>query len=290
MAKVVLPTASLDFDPTEVVVPWQSLTAAGHQVFFATADGVRAHADDLMLTGEGLDPWSFVPGLARVRGIGRILGASMAVREGYAALERDPRFTAPLRYADLSARDWDGVVLPGGHRARGIRPYLEDVALRRFVAAMFDADRPAAAICHGTVVVARALSPETGRSVLHGRKTTSLTWAQERLATRIARVTRFWDPTYYRTYLEQPGEPAGYRSVQAEVTRALATPDDFLDVPASDPDHGLKTDGRHRDGPDDARPAFVVRDGRYVSARWPGDAHTFARTFDEVLRAVAPSR
>ena len=26
----------------------------------------------------------------------------------------------------------------------------------------------------------------------------------------VARLTRFWDPGYYRTYLEQPGEPAGY--------------------------------------------------------------------------------
>jgi putative intracellular protease/amidase len=34
---------------------------------------------------------------------------------------------------------------------------------------------------------------------------------------------------------------------------------------------------------DDDRAAFVVRDGNYVSARWPGDAHTFARRFAEVL-------
>jgi putative intracellular protease/amidase len=27
-----------------------------------------------------------------------------------------------------------------------------------------------------------------------------------------------------------------------------------------------------------------VRDGSYVSARWPGDAYTFARTFVDVLR------
>jgi hypothetical protein len=33
----------------------------------------------------------------------------------------------------------------------------------------------------------------------------------------------------------------------------------------------------------------VVRDGRYVSARWPGDAHTFAKTFDEVLREASRS-
>jgi hypothetical protein len=26
-----------------------------------------------------------------------------------------------------------------------------------------------------------------------------------------------------------------------------------------------------------------VRDGNYVSARWPGDVHTFAKTFVDVL-------
>ena len=29
----------------------------------------------------------------------------------------------------------------------------------------------------------------------------------------------------------------------------------------------------------DDRPAFVVEDGRYVSARWPGDAYLFAKRF-----------
>jgi putative intracellular protease/amidase len=41
--------------------------------------------------------------------------------------------------------------------------------------------------------------------------------------------------------------------------------------------------GTSRDTWDDDRPAFVVRDGNYVSARWPGDAHTFARLFANVL-------
>jgi putative intracellular protease/amidase len=31
------------------------------------------------------------------------------------------------------------------------------------------------------------------------------------------------------------------------------------------------------------RSAFTVRDGRYVSARWPGDAYLFARRFCELL-------
>jgi putative intracellular protease/amidase len=32
----------------------------------------------------------------------------------------------------------------------------------------------------------------------------------------------------------------------------------------------------------------VVRDGNYVSARWPGDAYTFANTFVDVLRGLRP--
>ncbi len=72
-------------------------------------------------------------------------------------------------------------------------------------------------------------------------------------------------------------------SVQSEVTRALARPEDFVDVPADALDHDRKVSGTSRDTWDDDRAAFVVRDGNYVSARWPGDAHTFARLFAKVL-------
>jgi hypothetical protein len=41
--------------------------------------------------------------------------------------------------------------------------------------------------------------------------------------------------------------------------------------------------GATRDTWDDDRAAFVVRDGNYVSARWPRDVHTFARLFASVL-------
>ena len=140
-----------------------------------------------------------------------------------------------------------------------------------------------AAICHGVLLAARSVNPATGRSVLHGRKTTALTWALERTAWRLARITRFWDPTYYRTYIEAPGQPYGYMSVQQEVTRALATPTDFCDVPRSDPLFRRRTGGMVRDTPTDSSAAFVVTDGTYVSARWPGDAHTFARRFGEIL-------
>jgi putative intracellular protease/amidase len=33
----------------------------------------------------------------------------------------------------------------------------------------------------------------------------------------------------------------------------------------------------------DDTPAFVVHDGRYVSARWPGDAYLFGRRFRDLL-------
>ena len=74
-------------------------------------------------------------------------------------------------------------------------------------------------------------------------------------------------------------------SVQAEVTRALAKPEDFLDVPVGAPFYRRKTSGLHRDSLEDSSPAFVVQDGNYVSARWPGDVHAFARTFAELLSA-----
>ena len=37
------------------------------------------------------------------------------------------------------------------------------------------------------------------------------------------------------------------------------------------------------DSEEDARPAFIVRDGHYVSARWPGDAYLFATEFMQLL-------
>ena len=270
-----IPLPRLDFDPSEVAVSWAVLRGAGVEVDFATPDGSRAAGDAIMITGRGLPV------------AGPLLRANRDARAAYRALSADPSFAAPRSYAALRAEDYDGLLLPGGHRPRGMREYLESPVLQRFVAAFFESGKPVGAICHGVVLAARARSTRTGASVLHGRKTTALTWSLERAAWRIGRIARFWDPSYYRTYSERAGEPAGYRSVQAEVTRALASPDDFLDVPRSAPDYRRKTSGLSRDAADDARPAWVVRDGTYVSARWPGDAHTFARTFVDVLRSTA---
>ena len=284
MARVLIPLPACDFDPSEAAVSWQVLSNAGHTITFATPDGKPAVADDMMLSGEGLDLWGAVPLLRKWPLIGLLLRANRDARRAYAAMTADRSYATPLRWDAVDASAFDGLLLPGGHRARGMREYLESRALQRCVVDFFDAQKPVAAICHGVLLAARSIAPKTGQSALHGYRTTALTWALENSAWKVARVTRFWDPNYYRTYLEQAGDPDGYMSVQQEVTRALARPDDFLDVPANDPDYRRKTSGLQRDTIDDARPAFVVRDRNYVSARWPGDAHAFAKAFVQLLK------
>ena len=56
MVTVLMPLPACDFDPTEVAVTWQVLSAAGHDVVFATPSGQPGQADDLMVTGRGSTP------------------------------------------------------------------------------------------------------------------------------------------------------------------------------------------------------------------------------------------
>lgn len=291
---ILMPLPQQDFDPTEVAVTWQLLTQAGHHVQFATPSGTPAACDPLMITGEGLDAWACLPGLRRLRLIGLMLRAQSGARQAYADLLRDTSFLSPMTYEQADALTQAGrlqaLVLPGGH-AKGMRPYLESAVLQRLVARFFDnvddkgRHKPVAAICHGVLLAARSKSAVTGRSVLFGKRTTALTWKLERSAWLLTRFwARFWDPGYYRTYGEAKGEPAGHWSVESEVKRLLVKPDDFVDVPPSAPHHWLKTSGLVRDRQGDSRAAWVVVDGAYVSARWPGDVHTFAQTFIDLLK------
>ena len=283
MARVLIPLPSRDSDPSEVAVSWQILRRDGHDMVFATPDGQPAEADELMLSGIGLDPWGWLPGLRRLRVVGLILRANGDARKAYAAMQDDIAFRSPQRWSELDVNDFDGLLLPGGHRARGMREYLESAVLQHLVAAFFDAGKPVAAICHGVLLAARSRSLKNGKSVLFGRRTTALTWALEKKAWTTARITRFWDPHYYRTYNETADQMDGYMSVQQEVTRALADPADFKDVPRDAKDYARKTNGIARDSATDDSPAFVVRDGNYLSARWPGDVHRFAREFSAML-------
>ena len=242
--RVLVPLPDRDVDVTEVAVPWRLLTEAGHDVTFATEHGVRPAADPRLLTGVIL---------------GR-LGAEAEARAFYRQLTDDAAFRSPIAWDEIEPERYDGLLLPGGH-APGMRQYLGSEVLQGKVAAHWALDRPVAAICHGVLVLARTVDPRTGRSVIAGRRTTYLPKALERSAYLLTgwRLGR-----YYRKY------PA---YVEDEVRAAL---DDSaqLDPGPRSLRRGTATD----DGP-----AFVVEDGRYLSARWPGDAYLFGRRFCDLL-------
>lgn len=290
---ILIPLPSLDFDPTEVSVTWKLLTEQGFNVEFATVDGHRAEADSLMLTGEGLDPWGFIPILKKIRLIGLTLRADSNGRKAYQQLQLDANFNQPKTFAQLHVQDYDGLFLPGGHAPNMVQ-FLENKRLLQFIAAFFERTnsvgqhKPIAAICHGVLLAARAISPTTGHSVLYGKRTTALTWKLEKTAWLLTKYfARFWDSGYYRTYKESKGEPNGYWSVEAEVKRALKSDKDFVDVSKSESNAWLKSSGLARDSFDNETPAWVVQDHNYLSGRWPGDAHTLAKRFIALLKQTS---
>ena len=193
-ARVLVPLPARDFDPSEAAVSWRILVNAGHAVRFATPDGGSALADEMMLTGRGLDPWGAIPLLRNMPLIGLLMRANRDARKAYAGMITDPNYIAPQRWDAVDPTAYDALLLPGGHRARGMCEYLESEILQNLVVHFFEEEKPVAAICHGVLLAARSISKRTGRSVLWGYQTTALTWAFENSAWSVARITRFWDP------------------------------------------------------------------------------------------------
>ncbi|WP_200955256.1 MULTISPECIES: type 1 glutamine amidotransferase domain-containing protein [unclassified Roseateles] len=247
MARILIPLPAQDYDPSEAGIPWKLLTARGHTIRFATPDGRPAQADPRMLDGKGLGPWKSV------------LRADATAREAHAAMVQSEAFRQPVPYDDIDAGSVDALLLPGGH-APGMKVYLESPRLQAVVAAQFAADKPVAAICHGVLLAARSKRAD-GKSVLHGRRTTGLTKQQEMTAWL---MTAAWLGSYYRTYPTP---------LQTEVQSLLASPRDFDAGPPP----------LLRDTPQHLGRGFTVRDGHYLSARWPGDAHAFAQALAQML-------
>jgi len=244
MAKILVPLPDRDFDVTEVAVPWKLLVEANHQVVFATETGATPACDPLLLTGV-------------------LFGAFGARPEPiafYRELERAAELVSPRRWNDCDPAAFDALLLPGGH-APGMRQYLGGEPVHRLTSAFFATTKPIAAICHGVLVAARSKRAD-GNSVLHGLRTTCLPKYME----RSAYFATFWRRgRYYRTY------PA---YVEDEVRATLASPDHFERGPRTLSKRGTRDDHTH---------AFVVEDGRYVSARWPGDAYLFAQKLADRL-------
>ncbi|MEO7092939.1 MAG: type 1 glutamine amidotransferase domain-containing protein, partial [Polyangiales bacterium] len=242
-----VPLPDHDFDVTEVAVPWKILRDAGHTLVFATEiAGARPAADPRLLEGV----------------IFGKLGAAPDAIAFYRELEAAPEFTDTIAWSSIDPARFDGLLLAGGHAPR-MRQYLGSEVLQQKVAAFWATGKPVAAICHGTIVLARARDAATGKSVLAQSRTTCLPGYMERLAYSLT----FWKlGRYYRTY-------DAY--VEEEVRGALDDQErQFLRGPTTLGAHGTM---------DDDSAAFVVDDGRYVSARWPGDAYAFARLFASKL-------
>src|SRR5713226_1033093 len=162
MARVLVLLPARDFDPSEAAVGWRVLVNAGHAVSFATPDGRPAVADDMMLTGRGLDPWGAIPLLRNLPLVGLLMRANRDARAAYAEMIVDPNYVAPQRWDVIDPSAFDALLLPGGHRARGMRDYLESEILQNHVASFFDEQKPAAAICHAVLLAARSISTRTG--------------------------------------------------------------------------------------------------------------------------------
>jgi putative intracellular protease/amidase len=239
--RVLIPLPDRDFDPTETAVPWRLLSHGGCEVVFATEHGGAPPACD----PRGLQ--------------GVLFGQLRAAREPralYRELEQAPSFRAPLSWRALDVASFDGLLLPGGH-APGMRQYLGSAELHEQVAAFWRLGRPVGAICHGVLVLARARDGG-GRSVIARSRTTCLPKYME----RTAYLATFWKlGRYYRTYDDY---------VEDEVRAAL-------DDPARQFERGPRVLDPRRVVAAHEGSAFVVEDGRYVSARWPGDAYRFAR-------------
>ncbi|MGP8296953.1 type 1 glutamine amidotransferase domain-containing protein [Streptomyces inhibens] len=248
--RVLMPVPDRDFDVTEVAVPWRLLTDAGHQVVFATErPGTRPACDPRLLTGVLFGQ----------------LGAAAEPRRFYEELTRSEEFTATVGWAELDPKAYDGLILPGGH-APGMRQYLGSEVLQQQVGRFWALARPVGAICHGVLVLARTRDASTGRSVLANRRTTCLPKYMERSA-YLATAWRLG--RYYRTY------PA---YVEDEVRAALDDPGGLFE-------RGPRVLSARGTATDDTA-AFVVRDGSYLSARWPGDAYLFGRRFCALLEGA----
>jgi protease I len=252
MKKILIPLPSYGFDPTEVAIPWKLLTKAGYEVVFTTLTGAKASADIRILKGIDLGIWK------------SLLQARQDAVDACSEMQSSQFFCEPLKYDDAKEESFDALLLPGGHD-KGVKEYLESKVLQALVVDFFASQKPVGAICHGVVLAARSITPETNKSVIHDYKTTSLLKSQELLAYNL---TRLWLNDYYLTYPEI--------TVEGEVKAVLSNQENFIKGPAP----------IFRDNHGKLNRGFFVRDRNYLSARWPGDAYNFSLEFIKLLRDI----
>jgi protease I len=250
--KILIPLPSYGFDPTEVAIPWKIISKNNFEIVFATPEGKRAKTDIKMLNGDHLGIWK------------PLLQARKDAVKAYKEMEKCESFGNPIKYGDIDEGNYDALLLPGGHD-KGVKEYLESKILQQLVVTFFIKQKPVAAICHGVVLVARSIDPNTQKSVIHTYKTTSLLKSQELVAYN---MTKLWMQDYYLTYPEI--------TVEDEVRAVLSDSKNFIKGPPP----------LFRDDYNHLGRGFFIKDRNYLSARWPGDAYTFSLEFINMLRKI----
>lgn len=232
---ILIPLPDHDFDPSESSFPWKVCTERGWQVTFATENGDVPACDPRLLKGPILGP----------------LGAGPRGLSNYKEMAASPEFQSPIKYTDINVDDFDAVSLTGGH-APGMKQYLESTDLQEKMVEFFKQGKMIGSICHGMLVLARAIDPETGKSVLWDYKVTALTKDLEFSGYALT----FWLlGRRYRTY-------------------ECYVADEVRDV--------LKDRRNFKNGPLMMWP-FIVQDRNLVTSRWPLDAPLYAKKFAEIV-------
>jgi len=233
---ILMPLPDRDFDPTESAIPWKVCTSREWRVAFSTEHGNIAQADPHKLNGP-------LPGL---------LSAGAKAQAAYQQMTQDPFYQRPIPYAEIDPNQYEGILLPGGDAPR-MRQYLESSILQNKVLQFCQQDKLIGAICHGALVLARTIDPQTGRSVLYGHKVTALPKSLDRLAYLLD------------SWLVKYGYIMYSCCVAEEVRACLKHPEDFYK------------------GPSILVP-YVVSDGNLITSRWYVEAELFASRFAEVLQ------
>ncbi len=234
---ILMPLPDHDFDPTESAIPFKVCASRGLKVSFSTEHGNVAQADPHKLKGP-------LPGL---------LSAGKRARAAYEQMTNDSAFQHPIPYADINPDIFQAILLPGGE-APGMRQYFESPVLRSKVLQFWQQGKLIGAICHGILILARTINPQTGRSILYGHKVTALPKSLDRTG-------HLLDSWFFKH-----GYIMYSRCVAEEVRACLEHPKDLSS------------------GPSVLVPfPYVVTDGNLITSRHYGDAERFSKRFADEL-------
>ena len=233
--RILIPLPNNDFDPSESSFPWKYCADHSWKVTFATENGEVAACDPRLLKGPVLGP----------------LGAGPRGLSNYKEMAASPEFQHPIQYVDINVDDYDAVSLTGGH-APGMKQYLESEVLQGKMVDFFKQGKVIGSICHGMLVLSRAIDPETGKSVL-------------------------WD--YEVTALNKVLEFSGYALTFWLLGKRYRTYDCYV---ADEVRDVLKDPKNFKNGPLMVWP-FIMQDRNLITSRWPLDAPLYAKRFVEMV-------